>query len=193
MHVDPRPVGTRRLLIVVVQLRQLLVTPRTAARQASLSITNRQSWLKYMPVVLVTPSNHLVLCHAFSSFSQSFPASGSFQMNRLFTSSGQRFVASASASILPINIQSWFPLGLTVLISLLSRGLSRVFSSATVWNHQFFGAQLYFLWSSSHIHTWQLEKPQLWLHGPFSAKWCLCFLICCLGWSWFFFQGASVF
>ena len=66
--------------------------------------------------------------------------------------------ASASASVLPVNVQGWFPLGLTGLISLLSRGLSRVFSRTTVWMHQFFGTQLS-LWCNSHIHTWLLEKP----------------------------------
>ena len=69
---------------------------------------------------------------------QSFPASGSFQMNQFFMSGGQSIGASASASALPKNIQDWFPLGLTGLISLLSKGLSRVFSSTTIWKHQFF-------------------------------------------------------
>ena len=90
----------------------------------------------------------------FSSCLQSFPASGSFPM--FFTSGGQTI--GASASVLPMNIQDWFPLGLTDLISLQSKGLSRVFSNTTVQKHQFFGAQLS-LWSNSHIHTWQLEKP----------------------------------
>ena len=90
--------------------------------------------------------------------------------------------ASASASDLLMNIQGWFPLGLTGLISLLSERLSKVFSSTAVHKHRFFGAQP-FLLSSSHIHTWLLEKPQLWLDGPLLAKWCLCFIICCLGWS----------
>ena len=88
---------------------------------------------------------------------QSFPASGSFPMSRLLTSGGQSIGASASTSVLPMNIQGWFPLGLTVLISLQSRGLSRAFSSSTVWKYQFFGAQPS-LWSSSHIYTWLLEK-----------------------------------
>ena len=74
----------------------------------------------------------------FSSCPLSFPASESFPMSRLFTSGGQTIGASASASVLPVNIQGWFPLGLTGLISLLSMGLSRVFFSTTVWNHQFF-------------------------------------------------------
>ena len=103
----------------------------------------------------------------FSSCPQSFPGSGSFAMSRLFTSGGQSI--GVSPSVLPMNIQGWFSLGLTGLVSLLSKGLSRVFSSTTVRRHQFFSAQS-FLWSSSHFRTWLLEKPQVWLHGL-----CLCF------------------
>ena len=88
---------------------------------------------------------------------QSFPASGSFQINQLFTSGGQSIGVSASASVLPMNIQDWFPLGWTGWISLQSKGLSRVFSNITVQKHQFFGAQLS-LWSNPDIHTWLLEK-----------------------------------
>ena len=77
--------------------------------------------------------------------------------------------ASALASVLPVNIQDWLPLGLTSLISLLSKWLSRIFSSTTVWRHQFFGSQPVLL-SSSHICTWLLEKPQLWLYGSLLAK-----------------------
>ena len=88
----------------------------------------------------------------FSSCLQSFPAWGSLPMSQFFTSDGQSF------TVLPMNIQNWFPLGLTGLISLLLKGLSRVFSNTTVQKHQFFGAQLS-LWSNSHIHTWPLEKP----------------------------------
>ena len=104
----------------------------------------------------------------FSSCPQSFPASGSFPMSQLFTSGGQSIEDSVSGSVLPMNIQGWFPLGLTGLISLLSKGLSRVFSS-TVGKHQSFGTQP-FLLSSSHICTWLLGKPQLWLYGPLLAK-----------------------
>ena len=93
----------------------------------------------------------------FSSCPQSFLALGSFPMNWLFSSSGQSIGVSASASVLPMNIQDWFLLGLTGLISLQSKGLSRVLSSNTVQKHQFFGAQLS-LCSNSHIHTWLLEK-----------------------------------
>ena len=92
----------------------------------------------------------------FSSCPQSFPASGSFPMSQLFASGG--WSIEASASILPMNIQGWFPLGLTGLISFLSKGLSRVFSSTTVQKHQFFSVQLS-LESNSHIHTWLMEKP----------------------------------
>ena len=91
------------------------------------------------------------------SWSQYVPASGSFPVSQLFPSGGQIIGASASASVLPMNIQHWFPLGLTGLISFQSKELSRVFSSTTVWNHQFFGAQPS-LWSNSHIHTWLLEN-----------------------------------
>ena len=94
----------------------------------------------------------------FFSCLQSFPASGSFPMSQFVASCGQSIGASASASVLPMNIQDWFPLGWTGWISLLSKGLSRVFSNTTVQKHQFFSAQLS-LWSNSHIHTWLLEKP----------------------------------
>ena len=91
----------------------------------------------------------------FSSHLQSFPASGSFQMSQFFTSDGQSIRVSASASVLPMNIQDWFPLGRTGWISLQSKGLSRVFSNTTIPEHQFFSTQPSF-WSNSHI--WLLEK-----------------------------------
>ena len=94
----------------------------------------------------------------FSSCLQSFPASGSFKMSQFFASGGPSIGVSASASVLPMNIQGWFCLGLTGWISLQTKGLSRVFSKTTVQKHQFFGAQLP-LWSNSHIYTWLLEKP----------------------------------
>ena len=91
-------------------------------------------------------------------------------MGQLFPSGGESIRASALASVLIMNIQGWFPLGRIGLISLQSKGLSKVFSSTTIWKHQFFGTQPS-LWSNSHIHTWLL-----WLYGPLSAKWCLCSL-----------------
>ena len=92
----------------------------------------------------------------FSSHLQSYPGSGSFPMSQFFASVGQSI--GVSASDLPMNIQHWLPSGLNGLISLQSKGLSRVFSNTTVQKHQFFGTQLS-LWSKSHIHTWPLEKP----------------------------------
>ena len=126
---------------------------------------------------------------SFSSCPQSFPASRSNESALCIRWSKYW---SFSFSISPFNEYSgWFPLGLTGVISLQSKGLSRVLSSTTVQKHQFFSAQIS-LWSNSHIHTWLLEKP-LWLCRPLSAKWCLCFLIYCLGLSKLSFQGASVF
>ena len=94
----------------------------------------------------------------FSFCLQSFPAWASFQMSQFFASGGRSIRVSASTSILPKNIQGWFPLGWTGWISLQSKRLSRVFSNTTVQRYQFFGTQLS-LWSNSHIHTWLLEKP----------------------------------
>ena len=93
----------------------------------------------------------------FSSYPQSFPASGSFPLTKFFASGGQSIGASASASVLPMKTQDLFPLGWTAWISMQSKGLSRVFSNTTVQKHQFFGTQLS-LYSNSHILTWLLEK-----------------------------------
>ena len=112
---------------------QLFATPWTTACQASLSFTNSQDLLKLMSIKSVMSSNHLILC-PFSSRLQSFQASGSFPMSQFFTSGGH----SASASVLPKNIQDWFPLRWTGSISLQSKGLSRVFSNTTIQKHQFF-------------------------------------------------------
>ena len=127
----------------------LFVTPWTVAHQAFLSSVS-QGFLKLVSIELVIPSNHLILCWPFSSCPQSFPA------NWLFTSGGQSIGTSASVSVLPVYTQGWFLLGLTCLISLLSKGFWRVFSSLIVWKHQFFSTQLS-LWSNSHVRTW-LQK-----------------------------------
>ena len=94
----------------------------------------------------------------FCSCLQFFPRLGSFPMSQFFTSGGQSTGVSATASVLPMNIQDWFLLGLNGLNSLQFKGLWRVFSNTTVQKHQFLGAQLSLL-SNSHIHTWLLEKP----------------------------------
>ena len=121
-HISP-------LYIVVQSLSrvQLFATPRTAAHQASLSITNSQSLLRLMSIESVMPSNHLILCRPLLLLPSIFPESGSFPMSWLFVSGGQS--TRASASVLPMNTQGLFSLGLTGLISLKSKGLSSVFSS----------------------------------------------------------------
>ena len=136
----------------------LFTTPWTAAHQASLFLAIRRNLPKFMSIEMVRPSNHLILYHLFFSCPQSFRASCSFLVSRLFASGGQSIGASVLVSVLLMSIHDWFPLGLTGLISLLSKGLLRVFSSTTVLRHQFFSAQP-FLLSSSHICTWLLEKP----------------------------------
>ena len=121
------------------------------------SFTMSWSLLKFMSIELKMLSKISSSAITFSFYLQSFPASGFFPVSWLFTSGGQNIGASVPASVLPMNSQSWFPLGLTVWISLLSKGLSRVFSSTTVWKYQFCGAQPS-LWSNSHIYRWLLEN-----------------------------------
>ena len=103
------------------------------------------------------PSNHLVVYHTLLLLPSIFLSIRVFSNETIFTSGGQSIGASVSASVLPVNIQDWFPLGLTGLISLLSKGLSRVFSSTRIRKHQFFTSQPS-LWSNSYIHTWLLGK-----------------------------------
>ena len=137
---------------------RLFVTPWTAAHLGSLSITIPGAYWNSCPSSrwchpTISPS-----ATPFSSCLQSFPASGSVPKSQFFASGGQSNEGSASASVLPMNIQDWFPLGWTCWISLQSKGLSRVFSNTTIQRHQFFGTQLSSQ-SNSHIHTWPLEKP----------------------------------
>ena len=121
---------------------QVFAIPLTATHQAPLCSAVPQSLLRFMSIEWVILSNHLILCHPFSICLRSFPPSGSFSTSQFFTSGGPSIGASASASILPMNIQDLFLLGLTGWISLQSKGLSRVFSNTTVQKHQFFGTQL---------------------------------------------------
>ena len=116
-------------------------TQWTAAHQASLSITSSLGSLKLLSIESVMPSNHLILCHPLLLPPSIFPSIRVFS-NKFFTSGGQSIGVSASASVLPMNIQDLFPLGWTGWISLQSKGLSRVFSNTTVQKHQFSGAQL---------------------------------------------------
>ena len=110
------------------------------------------SLFKLMSIESVMPCSHLILCFLLLLLPSTFLASGSFPMSHLFTSEGQSIGASASASVLPMNIQGWHPLGLTALISLLSKGLSRVFSNTTVQEHQVFGAQLLYDPTVASVH-----------------------------------------
>ena len=126
----------------------------------------------------------------FSSCLQSFSALESFLMSRLFTSNDQTLGASASVLVLPMNIQSWFHLGLIGLISLLSKGLSRVFSSNTFQKHN--SLALRPLCGSTHICTWILRNHS-WTIWTCVSKVMFLLLIHCLGMSYLFFQGASVF
>ena len=124
-------------------------TPWTSAHQASESFTISQRLCKLMSIELVMLSNNLIL-YCSLLLPSIFP--------NIITSGGQTI--GASASVLPMNIQGWFHLGLTGLISWLSKGLSGVFSSTTVWKHQFLGLQTS-LWSNSHIQTWLQKKHSL--------------------------------
>ena len=148
---------------------QLLETPWTTAHQASLSLTISWSLPKYIFIALVMMSRHLILWHLFTFCPQSFPASGTFPMSCLFMSDDLNTEASPLASVLAVNIQGWSPLRWAGLISLLSRGLSGVFSNTTVQRYQFFGI-LSYLQSSYHNYTWPLGKPQPWLYRLLLAK-----------------------
>ena len=118
------------------------VTPWTAARQASLSITNSWSLLKLISIESVMPSNHLILCRPLLLPPSIFPSISIFANESVLHIRWPGIEVSVSASVLTMNIQDWYPLRLTGLISLQSKELSRIFSNTTVQKHQFFGAQL---------------------------------------------------
>ena len=147
-----RPSIHHQMAVIIVQLlRHVLhfAIPRAASCQTSLSFTISGSLFKLMSIESVMPSNHLILCRPLLLLPSVFPSIRVFSHG---PTGDQSNGASASASVLPMNIQSWFPLELTNLISLPSKGLSSVFSNTTVQKHQFFSAKLS-LWSNSHIHT----------------------------------------
>ena len=137
----------------VVQSCQTLCNPMDCSTPGSLSITNSQTLLKPRSIKSVMPSNHLILCCPLLLPSV-FPSIRVFSNESVLHITWKNIGASALASVLTLNIQDWFPLG---LISLQSEGLWRVFSNTTVQKHQFFNPQVSF-YSNSHIHTWLLEK-----------------------------------
>ena len=130
---------------------RLFATPWSAAHQAPLSCSIFQNLLKFMSTESEMPSNHPILCFPLL-LPLSFSGSGGFPKNQLFASDCQSIRASASSSVLPMNIQGLFLLGSTGLISLLSNGLSRVFSSSTIWKHQFFRRSPFFMVQLSHLY-----------------------------------------
>ena len=127
-----------------------------------------------MFIELVISFNYLIFCYFLFLLFLIFSSIRVFSNESVLRISGQSI--GVSALVLPMNIQDWFALGLTGLISLQSKRLSRVFSNITVQKRQFLGAQ-FSLWSNSHIHTWLKEKSYLWLDKPLLAKWCLWFLL----------------
>ena len=135
----------------------LFTTPWTAVRQASLSITNSWSLFKLMSIESVMSSNHLILCRPLLLLPSIFASIRVFSNESVLHIRWPSIGVSASASVLPMNVQDWFPLGWTGWISLQSKGLSRVFSNTTVQQHQFFGAQLSSQ-SNSHIRTWKWKS-----------------------------------
>ena len=142
-----------RLWVVVKSLShaQFFATSWAVAQQASLSFTISWSLLKLMSIESVMSSNHLILCHPSLLLPSIFPGI------RVFSSKSGGQSIGASALVLPMNIQDWFPLGWTGWISLQPKGFSRFFSKTTLQKHQFYGTQLS-LWCNSHIHTWLLGK-----------------------------------
>ena len=139
---------------------QLFATPWTAARQASLSINNSRNLLKLTAIESVMPSSHLILCRPLLLLPSIFPSIRVFSNESVFRIGGQSIGAAASASVLPMNIQDWFPLGLTALISLQSKGLSRVFSNTQF--KSFSSSVLSFLYGPTLIPIHDYWKNTIW-------------------------------
>ena len=139
------------------------VTPQTAARQASLSITNSLSLLKLMSIKSVMPSNHLILCHPLLLLPSIFPSIKVFSNELTLLIRWPRYWSFSFSNSPPMNIQDWLPLGLTGLVSLQSKGLSRVFSNTTVWS-QLLGLQIFIrVVEKGHSPDSQILKTSLWL------------------------------
>ena len=159
----------------------LFATPWTRVRQAFLSITNSCSLLKLMSIELVMSSNHLSLCHPFLLLPSAFPESGSFPVSQLFLSGGQSIGVSASASVLPINIQDWFPLVWIGWMSCSPRDAQE--SSPTPQFKSISSLVLSFLYGPTLTSIHDYWKDHGLDYVPLLAKWCLWFLIHCLGLS----------
>ena len=152
------------------------MTPWTAGCQASLAITNSWNLPKLMSIELVMPSSYLILCCPLLLLPSIFPSIRVFPMSQLFASGGQNIgasaSASASASVLPMSVQGWFLLELTGLVSLMSKGLSRVFFSTTIWKNQFFRKDFtFFLQTRTKSSSRTLFSPE---HKP-QTQWVFIF------------------
>ena len=146
----------KNILLIYLTVSSVQLLSRVwlfATLRTCLCITNSRSLLKLMSTQLVMPSNYLILCGPLLLPPSIFPSIRDFS-NQLFTSGGLSVGVSALAAFLPMNIQDWFPLGLTGLISLQSKGLSRVFSSTTVQKHQFFRAQFLYSPTLTSVHNY---------------------------------------
>ena len=158
----------------VAQLCLNLCDPMNSSTLDFLSFTISQSLLKLMSIELVMPSNHHILYHSFLLLPSIYPSIRVFSNELVLQVRWPKYWSFSFSINLSNEYSALVSLGWTALISLLSKGLSRVFSSTTVWKHQCFGTQPY-IWSNSHICTLLLEKPELWLCGLLSAKWYVCF------------------
>ena len=160
-------------MVDVIQLLnrvRLFATLRTAACQVSLPFTTSRSLLNFTSIEAAMPSNHLILCHPLLFCPQSFPASGSFSMSWLFPLGDQSIGASASAPVLPMNIEGWFPLGPTGLISLLSKGLSTVFFSTTFKRINYLALSLFITLINFNYFQLLSEFPLYGFLIPFSIE-----------------------
>ena len=150
----------RNCSVQTLSSAQLFATPWTTQHTRPPCPSPTSGVYPNISIELVMPSNHLILCRPLLLLPSIFPASGSFQMSQLSASGGQNIGVSASTSVLPMTIQDWFTLGLTGLISLQSKDLSRLFFNTTVQKHQFFDSQLS-LQSNSQIHNDHWKKHSL--------------------------------
>ena len=152
----------------------LLVTPWTAAHQASLSITNSWSLLKFMSIESVMPSNQFILCHPLLLLPSIFPRIRVFSSESVLRIRWPKYWSFSIKSVLPMNIQNWSPLGWT---------LRMVGSPCSPRDSQESYPASQFKSINSSVFSFLYSPTQPWLDRPLLVKWCLCFLLCCLGWS----------